>query len=165
MRCCAVKTLPSRTIRNGYNYVVLHFVNKFLKLHRQLLNWKSLPRVKASHVPLPVRSFKSTLAVGLPTHCFSPPVCGVRSSAHRLLSPARLLCSGTDTLALRSDQLTMTTNPPLPQYDMMTGQLVTDASPVFTNAAAMMANHADVVHVQLLDRMIVVPTAVVNVSL
>lgn len=48
---------------------------------------------------------------------------------------------------------------------MMTGQLVTDASPALTNAAAMMANHADVVHVQLLDRIIVVPTAVVNVSL
>ena len=59
----------------------------------------------------------------------------------------------------------MGTNPPLPQYDMMTGQLVTDAPPVLANAAAMMANHADVVHVQLLDRMIVVPTAVVNVSL
>ena len=59
----------------------------------------------------------------------------------------------------------MSTNPPLPQYDMMTGKLVTDAPPVLANAAALMANHADVVHVQLLDRMIVVPTAIVNVSL
>ena len=59
----------------------------------------------------------------------------------------------------------MSTNAPLPQYDMMTGQLVTDAPPASANAAAMMANHADVVHVQLLDRMIVVPTAIVNVSL
>ena len=59
----------------------------------------------------------------------------------------------------------MSMNPPLPQYDMMTGQLVTDPPPILANAAAMMANHADVVHVQLLDRMVVVPTAVVNVSL
>ena len=59
----------------------------------------------------------------------------------------------------------MSTNLPLPQYDMLTGELLTDAPPVSTNAAAMMANHADVVHVQLLDRMVVVPTAIVNVSL
>lgn len=59
----------------------------------------------------------------------------------------------------------MSTNAPLPQYDMMTGQLVTDAPLASVNAAAMMANHADVVQVQLLDRMIVVPTAIVNVSL
>ena len=59
----------------------------------------------------------------------------------------------------------MTVNPPLPTYDMMTGQLLTSTPKVSANAAAMTANHADVVHVQLLDRMIVVPRAIVNVSL
>lgn len=59
----------------------------------------------------------------------------------------------------------MNVNAPLPTYDMMTGQLVTSRCHISTKAAAMMANHADVVHVQLLDRMIVVPREIVNVSL
>ena len=59
----------------------------------------------------------------------------------------------------------MTTNAPLPTYDMMTGQLVPSAPQVSANAAAMMANHTDVVHVQLLDRTVVVPRAIVNVRL
>ncbi|DBA82941.1 hypothetical protein WJX77_003417 [Trebouxia sp. C0004] len=47
---------------------------------------------------------------------------------------------------------------------MMTGQPTVSAQPVFASAAAaaMLANDSDVVHVQLLDRMIVVPRAVVN---
>ena len=81
-----------------------------------------------------------------------------KRSVQRLLS----VCLYTGT-AVRS--AAMTTNAPLPQYDMMTGQLVTEMLPVSANAAAMMANHADVVHVQLLDRMVVIPTAIVNVSL
>lgn len=57
-------------------------------------------------------------------------------------------------------------NAPLPTFDMMTGQPVASAQPVSASAAAaaMLANDSDVVHVQLLDRMIVVPRAVVNVS-
>lgn len=58
----------------------------------------------------------------------------------------------------------MTTNPPLPNYDMMTGQLVTKVPARSANAADVLVNHADVVHVQLLDRMILVPRAIVNVS-
>ncbi|KAL3152713.1 hypothetical protein ABBQ38_012304 [Trebouxia sp. C0009 RCD-2024] len=56
----------------------------------------------------------------------------------------------------------MTTNPPLPNYDMMTGQLVTKVPARSANAADVLVNHADVVHVQLLDRMILVPRAIVN---
>jgi len=57
-------------------------------------------------------------------------------------------------------------NAPLPAFDMMTGQPIVSAQPVPASAAAatMLANDSDVVHVQLLDRMIVVPRAVVNVS-
>ncbi len=57
-------------------------------------------------------------------------------------------------------------NAPLPTFDMMTGQPIISAQPISANAAAaaMLANDSDVVHVQLLDRMIVVPRAVVNVS-
>ena len=57
-------------------------------------------------------------------------------------------------------------NAPLPTFDMMAGQPIVSAKPVSANAAAvaMLANDSDVVHVQLLDRMIVVPRAVVNVS-
>ncbi|KAA6418140.1 MAG: hypothetical protein FRX49_11903 [Trebouxia sp. A1-2] len=46
----------------------------------------------------------------------------------------------------------------------MAGQPIVSAKPVSANAAAvaMLANDSDVVHVQLLDRMIVVPRAVVN---
>lgn len=55
-------------------------------------------------------------------------------------------------------------NAPLPTFDMMTGQPLVSAQPVAASAAAatMLANDSDVVHVQLLDRMIVVPRAVVN---
>lgn len=54
-------------------------------------------------------------------------------------------------------------NAPLPTFDMMTGQPVV-AHSVSATAAAMLANDSDVVHVQLLDRMIVVPREIVNVS-
>lgn len=54
-------------------------------------------------------------------------------------------------------------NAPLPTLDMMTGQPLV-AQPVPATAAAMLANDSDVVHVQLLDRMIVVPREIVNVS-
>lgn len=56
----------------------------------------------------------------------------------------------------------MTTNPPLPNYDMMTGQLVTNMPPLPANGVDVMVNHADVVHVQLLDRMILIPRAIAN---
>ncbi len=57
-------------------------------------------------------------------------------------------------------------NAPLPAFDMMTGQPIvsTQQVPASAAAAAMLANDSDVVHVQLLDRMIVVPRAIVNVS-
>lgn len=58
----------------------------------------------------------------------------------------------------------MTTNPPLPNYDMMTGQLVTNMPPLPANGVDVMVNHAHVVHVQLLDRMILIPRAIANVS-
>lgn len=56
-------------------------------------------------------------------------------------------------------------NPPLPTFDMMTGQQVIQGSVMPPETAAMIVNESDVVHVQLLDRMVVVPSAIINVSL
>ncbi len=74
------------------------------------------------------------------------------------------LCSRSHTFAKAYHLDVM--NAPLPTFDMMTGQPVASAQPVSASAAAaaMLANDSDIVHVQLLDRMIVVPRAVVNVS-
>ena len=39
-----------------------------------------------------------------------------------------------------------------------------DVQPVSAHAGTMLADHSDVVNVQLLDRVVVVPKAIVNVS-
>ena len=119
-----------------------------------------------SHVPLPVRSFiarwvlrfwhsRSRSLQFLAIFCTSSWIC-----VHR----AVLLCSHFRIFAKDYHRVKM--NAPLPTFDMMTGQPTVSARPVSANAAAaaMLANDSDVVHVQLLDRMIVVPRAVVNVS-
>jgi len=125
-------------------------------------NERSMP----SHVPLPVRSFiarwvlrfwhsRSRNLQVLAIVCTSSWICAQQ---------AVYLCSRSHTFA--KDYHLDVMNAPLPTFDMMTGQPVASAQPVSASAAAaaMLANDSDVVHVQLLDRMIVVRRAVVNVS-
>lgn len=55
-------------------------------------------------------------------------------------------------------------NAPLPLFDMMTGQQIVSEPSAPIQTGSMTLNNADMVHVQLLDRMVVVPSAIVNVS-
>lgn len=56
-------------------------------------------------------------------------------------------------------------NAPLPTFDMMTGQQIISQPPVQRQSASMQCDQSNVVHLQLLDRLVVVPSAVVHVSL
>ncbi len=120
---------------------------------------------KPCHVPLPVRSFKARwLLRSCNSHSFRLQLAPISCTAARgRLTSSSIALESLHQLVVVHQLVVM--NAPLPTYDMMTGQQVAAAQPVSANAAATLANDADVVHVQLLDRMIVVPRAVVNVSL
>ena len=56
-------------------------------------------------------------------------------------------------------------NSPLPTFDMMTGQQLETQPSAPMQTATTAAHDSNVVLVQLLDRMVAVPSAIVNVSL
>ena len=118
------------------------------------------------HVPLPVRSLIARWVLRF------------RHSRSRSLQVLAILCTScwicVQQAVLQYSRFHTFTkdyhldvmNAPLPTFDMMTGQPLVSAQPIPASAAAAatLANDSDVVHVQLLDRMIVVPRVVVNVS-
>lgn len=55
-------------------------------------------------------------------------------------------------------------NTPLPTFDMMTGQQIVPGATKPNSLLPTTVPSADVAHVQLLDRIVVVPKAIVNVS-
>ncbi len=125
-------------------------------------NERSMP----SHVPLPVRSFIARWVLRFwHSRSRSLQVLAILCTSSWIVCTKQSCCVHAPKPFAKDYRLDVM-NAPLPAFDMMTGQPIVSAQPVPASAAAatMLANDSDVVHVQLLDRMIVVPRAVVNVS-